>query len=1262
MKIYCVLFDTMPFQSIVAETAAQKNAEILRQVGGCFTTTTLLEMFTGKMPSDLEKRGIGYHRHRRYIDPATGVAHWPWQQEMLMAHLLKNNWEVRVHNGNYFTSVIYDDERIVQSTAYPGGLEAQKTKTWDTAPFIFEPGPECTTYYERERSFINEIQSARGDRDVFHFIIYHPYHAAITHQVDKTLASNILIEMMSWWDLDEKNALFWFFSDHGDWTAMAEHPVPADYLSWVLFRNNIAASRPVPSTFISAVDFYPTIMDLCEYPYQAGDARSIYRDQDPDRLLFMEDGRARFDTDNSTTALVGRFVDWDKGMPGGLLQVSYFLPTEEFRCHRVTMGGHGFASAIDRMPAMDKSLAKALSQRFDWVTMSERMKKAQLVTKEYAQKRLNPHMAAFLPFDKQLAREEIDPVDLVTWMRFDVVAKYLYAQQRAMGVRSSWAIDLYHAHERAFNALNEKDGSGKQGIADFLNSFHETLDSVEREGFNDERSVVPVSCSNNLLDGSHRVAACLCYNKPVAALRFDFEGWHYGFDFFKKNGLAEKYGDAIAYEYCKLKKNTHVVLLFPSAQGRDNEVRAILLRYAAIVYEKRIVLKNRGPLLLMTQVYKDEDWLGSVGDNFSGAQLKARECFKGNDALRIFVIETLSPALLKKAKDEIRALYNIANHSVHINDTHAETLRIAQLLLNRNSIHFLNHAALADVPTFRQHYAAYRNLLDRSAPADGHYCITGSAVLALYGLRDAQDIDYLHFKDPLPGPPDPAISSHEKEEKYYPVHRDDIIFNPDNHFFFDGCKFASLDIVVRMKKTRGETKDIRDVQLARPLLEDRMKSPLVSIIILNYNGLKDIRLCLDSIIRNTPERHEVIVFDNASTDGSQEYLNTLRNITLVESPTNLGCPPGRAQAMSIAKGEYLIFLDNDTIVTPGWVAQFIRHAAGNPRVGMIGPRSNYVSGQQLVTDVAYDRVDDLDKFAVSFTDQHRDQLTPSVRLVGFCMFIRREVVDKIGSIDASFGKFGFEDDDYTWRAHIAGFQAAIANDVFIHHTGGPQGQGNQQYNRFLFDAWTLFKTKWGLPADLAYGSPFDLSAILSRPFDPGKHYLPLVSRSDIKTVTQEAPDSFMTGEDLPADSVGKQHVPGMVSIVLRAVPDLEIVKKCLHKIDKFTHTPHEVLFIAPIDMPLTVKWAKKTEKNKANFKLLEHPGDRSFAREEQPGHSRIRRRTHRSDGSRCDRNGELAFRHARMPEQLRTYRHRWTDDGQSIMPPAGHSDSPCTDR
>jgi len=178
--------------------------------------------------------------------------------------------------------------------------------------------------------------------------------------------------------------------------------------------------------------------------------------------------------------------------------------------------------------------------------------------------------------------------------------------------------------------------------------------------------------------------------------------------------------------------------------------------------------------------------------------------------------------------------------------------------------------------------------------------------------------------------------------------------------------------------------------------------PLVSIIILSYNGLNHIEACLESIRRNTKESYEIIVVDNARKDGSIDFLRNVNDIVLIQNPENVGPAVARAQAMVMAQGEYLTFLDDDTIVPQGWLTKFIQLAERHPEIGMFGPLSNYASGLQHVPEASYHNLEEFEEFARQWSKQHKGQLSAAVRLVSFCLFIKRAVVEKIGTFDGNF--------------------------------------------------------------------------------------------------------------------------------------------------------------------------------------------------------------------------------------------------------------------
>lgn len=227
--------------------------------------------------------------------------------------------------------------------------------------------------------------------------------------------------------------------------------------------------------------------------------------------------------------------------------------------------------------------------------------------------------------------------------------------------------------------------------------------------------------------------------------------------------------------------------------------------------------------------------------------------------------------------------------------------------------------------------------------------------------------------------------------------------------------------------------------LCRPA--PRPRRFLTSIVIVTHNQLHHTRACLESIRARTDEPIEIVVVDNASTDGTLDFLEARGDVRLISNGKNRGFPAAANQGIRAARGEQVLLLNNDTIVTTGWLARMLDALAADPRAGLVGPVSNNVSGEQRVrTD--YRRLEELDGFAWDWSRRHEGKRVPTDRLVGFCLLIARSVIDRIGLLDEGFGIGNFEDDDYTLRAIQAGFRALIAMDSFVHHFGSATFRGS----------------------------------------------------------------------------------------------------------------------------------------------------------------------------------------------------------------------------
>ena len=244
--------------------------------------------------------------------------------------------------------------------------------------------------------------------------------------------------------------------------------------------------------------------------------------------------------------------------------------------------------------------------------------------------------------------------------------------------------------------------------------------------------------------------------------------------------------------------------------------------------------------------------------------------------------------------------------------------------------------------------------------------------------------------------------------------------------------------------------------------EPPLDSGMVSIVILTHNQWEYTQLCLDSLRRFTDVPHEIIVVDNASTDGTREYLGSLPDVRLISNSENRGFAAGCNQGIAAAQGRHVVLLNNDTIVTTGWLRRMLRVLESDPVIGLVGPCSNRVSGAQQIPVPYGEDLAGLDDFAWDWGQAQRSRIEDIERLIGFCLLIRRETIDRIGGLDERFGLGCYEDDDYTLRAIQAGFRTVIAREAFIHHFGGRTFQGaNLNFAAIMEENRGKFLAKWG---------------------------------------------------------------------------------------------------------------------------------------------------------------------------------------------------------
>ena len=265
-------------------------------------------------------------------------------------------------------------------------------------------------------------------------------------------------------------------------------------------------------------------------------------------------------------------------------------------------------------------------------------------------------------------------------------------------------------------------------------------------------------------------------------------------------------------------------------------------------------------------------------------------------------------------------------------------------------------------------------------------------------------------------------------------------------------------------------------------------SGVTSIVIPCHGNLLYTALCLESIRLHTPEPHEVVVVDNGCVDGTADWCAD-HGARVVRSPVNLGFAGGVNLGIAHADGDVVVVLNNDALATPGWLAGLRAAIAREPGVGIAGPRSNWVSDDQIVVEIPYAEAPSpaLDAFAAARALEHAGRGREATRISGLCMAIARPVIDAVGGFDTRFVLGNLEDDDYTLRARLAGFRLWIADDSYVHHFGHKTFDVvNEDYDALMRENGLRYVAKWDLPYDR------DPRGVLpDRDFDPARDRVPL---------------------------------------------------------------------------------------------------------------------------------------------------------------------------
>lgn len=239
----------------------------------------------------------------------------------------------------------------------------------------------------------------------------------------------------------------------------------------------------------------------------------------------------------------------------------------------------------------------------------------------------------------------------------------------------------------------------------------------------------------------------------------------------------------------------------------------------------------------------------------------------------------------------------------------------------------------------------------------------------------------------------------------------------------------------------------------------------ILIVIVSYNACRYMQDCINSIrSKVTPGSYQILVVDNASTDGIAEWLAVQSDIILIRNDVNVGFGPACNQAVASTVGgefaDYDIFLlNNDTVMTSTALPRMISALNSASDVGAVGAMSNYAGNRQQL-DVAFDSTEDYIRFGESLNISQDDAILEKVRLNGFAMLVKRNVWDKIGGFDEDFAPGYYEDDALSVGIQKLGYRLLLARDAFIYHAGSVSFVKTGT-NKLSYEHHDLFIQKYG---------------------------------------------------------------------------------------------------------------------------------------------------------------------------------------------------------
>ncbi|NLW32992.1 MAG: glycosyltransferase family 2 protein [Fibrobacter sp.] len=241
-----------------------------------------------------------------------------------------------------------------------------------------------------------------------------------------------------------------------------------------------------------------------------------------------------------------------------------------------------------------------------------------------------------------------------------------------------------------------------------------------------------------------------------------------------------------------------------------------------------------------------------------------------------------------------------------------------------------------------------------------------------------------------------------------------------------------------------------------------MSLPLVSVIILNWNGKNHIVECLSSVTASTYSNLEIIVVDNNSTDNSLDLIQGFKNISLIRNPHNIGFCAGNNKGFAYAKGKYIVTLNNDTAVNPHWLEKPVELLERDNSIGIISCRQMDYFNHNKINGLFHYADKHLSFSSFGFGELIQDKHLKSGLVIGAngaSSIFRKTLINSIGGFDERFFAY-HEDCDISMRAFLSGWKCLYVPEAVIFHKEGSSLKKKNKIFRYYLERnriWFLYK-------------------------------------------------------------------------------------------------------------------------------------------------------------------------------------------------------------